>query len=92
MKVSVAVRAREEAEAQPLWYIYKNQVVSQDQSHSFLFESLFPSDATNSQLYATSFSPLVKQVIKGFSGSIVVYGEEESGKIRSYLTQIGGAL
>lgn len=54
----------------------------QDKFHakSFKVDRTFPSTSTQSEVYNHTLKPVVKDVIKGYNGTGIVYGQTASGK------------
>lgn len=48
----------------------------------YMYDYVFDEDASQEEVYLTTTSPLVKDVIKGYSAAVFAYGA--TGKIRSY--------
>lgn len=50
--------------------------------HEFTFDSIFDKDATQATIF-NAHSHLVNEVLDGFNGSIIAYGQTGAGKVNS---------
>ncbi|XP_061749555.1 kinesin heavy chain-like [Nerophis ophidion] len=50
------------------------------QGRSYVFDQVFPTNATQEQVYNTCAKQIVKDVLGGYNGTIFAYGQTSSGK------------
>jgi kinesin family protein 3/17 len=50
------------------------------QQHSFAYDCVFDSQATQDTVYALAVRPVVHSVLEGYNGSIIAYGQTGTGK------------
>ena len=49
-------------------------------THSFQFDRVFTTSATQEAVYNTTAKPVVYSVLDGFNGTVFAYGQTSSGK------------
>lgn len=52
----------------------------QDEGESFEFDAAFPTSCTQQNIYETVAKPIVEQVLEGFNGTVMAYGQTGTGK------------
>lgn len=97
MTESVKVFARfrplisgEEAETSSIWTYDDHKVTGLD--HSYTFDGIVPTDATQSSVYKKIGQPLVHQVLDGFNACILAFGASGSGKTFTMMGDLGAGL
>eukprot|EP00929_Paragymnodinium_shiwhaense_P079549 TRINITY_DN41458_c0_g1_i2.p1 TRINITY_DN41458_c0_g1~~TRINITY_DN41458_c0_g1_i2.p1 ORF type:complete len:990 (+),score=217.14 TRINITY_DN41458_c0_g1_i2:39-3008(+) len=58
-------------------------VISHNESYVFDVDHVFPSEATQSEVYEDVGCPIVADVLAGYNGTILAYGQTGSGKTHS---------
>lgn len=51
----------------------------------YIYDYLFDEDSTQDEVYQTTTSPLIKDVLKGLSAAVFAYGATGSGKTHTML-------
>lgn len=51
----------------------------------YMYDHVFAEDATQDEVYATTTSPLIKDVLRGLSAAVFAYGATGSGKTHTML-------
>lgn len=46
-----------------------------------MYDYVFAEDSTQDEVYQTTTSPLIKDVLKGYSAAVFAYGATGSGKL-----------
>eukprot|EP00668_Euglena_longa_P012844 GGOE01015339.1.p2 GENE.GGOE01015339.1~~GGOE01015339.1.p2 ORF type:complete len:548 (+),score=200.63 GGOE01015339.1:64-1707(+) len=68
------------------------RVGDEKEKHTFEFDSVYPPDARQAEVYAFTGKEIVDDVFKGYNGTIFVYGQTGSGKTHSMMGPSLGAL
>ena len=53
---------------------------SRHEDMSFLFDEVFDSETTQEQIYSEVGLPVLMNILDGFNGTIIAYGQTSSGK------------
>lgn len=51
-----------------------------NKSKKYMYDYVFAEDSTQDEVYQTTTSPLIKDVLKGYSAAVFAYGATGSGK------------
>lgn len=59
---------------------HPDKASSTDQTKTFSFDHVFPTQATQADLYNAVARPIVQNVLEGYNGTIFAYGQTGTGK------------
>ncbi|KAI5072315.1 hypothetical protein GOP47_0012421 [Adiantum capillus-veneris] len=88
-KISVSIRVRpidKQEAAKSLWKINSNAITlcsasgAPSTSQVFVFDHVFGTEATTSDIYKATTQDIVTSAVKGFNGTVFAYGQTSSGK------------
>lgn len=84
---SSALSAREEKCIQILSKksLYFDDGINKNKPKKYMYDYIFGEDSTQDEVYHTTTSPLIKDVLKGLSAAVFAYGSTGSGKTHTML-------
>lgn len=57
-----------------------------------MYDYVFAEDSTQDEVYQTTTSPLIKDVLKGYSAAVFAYGATGSGKYFKFIPLYDGSM
>jgi len=54
--------------------------ITNDSDHTFVFDRVFPCEASQKEVYDYAAKPIINAVLRGFNGTVFAYGQTSSGK------------
>eukprot|EP00928_Gymnodinium_smaydae_P026823 TRINITY_DN20945_c0_g1_i1.p1 TRINITY_DN20945_c0_g1~~TRINITY_DN20945_c0_g1_i1.p1 ORF type:complete len:1025 (-),score=188.90 TRINITY_DN20945_c0_g1_i1:232-3258(-) len=82
------VRVRNDSEAaERLLMGQASEAAANVDAKEFSFDSVFPQDSTQRDIFSRVGLPVLRECLKGFNGTILAYGQTGSGKTHSLLHQ-----
>lgn len=83
-QVAVRVRPPINLKEEKCIQVFSKKSLYFDDGHNkpkkYMYDYVFAEDSTQDEVYQTTTSPLIKDVLKGYSAAVFAYGATGSGK------------